>query len=140
MKQQQTAADFFSSKATYSCRYCNAEKENRDDLLKNTIRHDKYHHQIAALRYQSEKILLKIKRAVFYKQNDLRSKASALTKLISALNFIIDCFFDSVHNEYFELIRKLYFIIYSKIFTIQTKAQFFNVFRQFFFSSEWARI
>jgi hypothetical protein len=50
MKQQQTSTEFFSSRATFSCRFCDIEFEDWNNLHWNIVSHDRYHHDVLILR------------------------------------------------------------------------------------------
>lgn len=85
-------------------------------------------------------IKLKTKRFVFFKQYDLKFEFSILKKLIFALNFFMNCFSDFVHSECYDVMRKIYSLLYSQILTLKTFNEFIRVFYHFSFSFDWERI
>ena len=133
MKQQQLFEEFLSSRANYYCRYCDADSEKRDDLLRNTILYDRYHHQITIIQNRNKTINDKINRLIFLTRNKLKFELSTFKILISTLDLIMSCLSDFVHSEYYELVRKLFFIIYFKIFIIRIAKKFIKQFQLFSF-------
>ena len=131
--------EFLSSRANYCCRYCDADSKKRDDLLRNTILHDWYHHQITIIRNRSRIINDKINRLIFLTRNELKFELFALKILISTFDFMMSCSSDFAHSEYYELVRKFFLIIYFKIFTIRVAKKFIKQFQFFSFSSNWER-
>ncbi len=50
MKQQQTLTEFLNSHATFSCRFRDIEFQNRNNLRRDIVFHDRYHHDVLILR------------------------------------------------------------------------------------------
>jgi predicted small metal-binding protein len=140
IKQQQVFAKFLSSRVTYVCRYCDANVKERENLHRDIIQHDRYHHQIAIIRSLNERIFDKIKRIVYLTRNELKFESFALKKLISTFDLIMSCSSDSTHNEYYDFVRRLCFILYFKIFITRATDEFIAIFQLFSFSSDWDRI
>jgi predicted small metal-binding protein len=115
MKQQQVSTKFLSSRVIYCCRYCDANVKERENLHRDIIQHDRYHHQIVVIRSLSQRIFDKIKRIVYLTRNELKSESFVLEKLTSTLNLIMSCSSNSAHSEYYELVRRLCFVLYFKI-------------------------
>jgi hypothetical protein len=46
MKQQQTSIEFLNLRAAFSCRFCDIEYENRNNLHRDIVFHDRYHHDV----------------------------------------------------------------------------------------------
>ena len=46
MKQQQLFEKLSLSRVNYYCRYCDVDVKKRDNLLRNTVMHDRYYYQI----------------------------------------------------------------------------------------------
>jgi hypothetical protein len=136
MKQQQASTEFLSSRATFSCRFCDFEFENRDNLHRDIVSHDRYHHDVLAFRQQSMNINEKTKRIAFLSKHDLKSQFSSLQNLTSTLDLIMRCSSDSTHFEYYDLIRKIYSLLYTKILTTRAATEFITLFHDFSFSSE----
>ncbi len=136
MKQQQASTEFLSSRATFSCRFCDIEFQDRDNLRRDIVSHDRYHHDVLALRQQSLIINEKTKRIAFLFKHDLKSQSSSLQNLTSALDLIMSCSSNFAHSEYYELIRKVYSLLYIKIFTIRAATEFITLFHDFSFSFE----
>ena len=133
-------ADFLNSRVNYVCRFCDAGLHNRNDLNRNVLLHERYHHEIMTFRKKSFNIIEKIKRFVFFSQHELRSKFSILHIITFVLNIIMGCLPDPAHSEYYGIIRILYFFLYTKIFTVIVLTKFIKIFHRFFFSFEWGRI
>jgi hypothetical protein len=140
MKQQQIFAEFLSSHVIYFCRFCDAESENKNDLYKDIVFHERYHHEISTLRKRSAMINDKFKKLIFLFNNDLKSESFAFQKLISILNLIMSCSSDFLHSEYFEIICKLFSFLYIKIFIIRVFVEFIKKCHDFSFSFDWDRI
>jgi hypothetical protein len=52
----------------------------------------------------------------------------------------MSCSSNFAHSEYYELIRKIYSLLYIKILTIRAATEFITLFHDFSFSFKWARI
>lgn len=89
---------------------------------------------------QRENIIDKIQRAAYFINNNLRQELSSLIELTPALDLITNCPHNSVHSEYFRLIRRIYLISYSKILTITAAVDFSLLFCRFSFSSDYGCI
>jgi hypothetical protein len=120
MKQQQIFAKFLSSHVIYFCRFCDAESKNKNDLYKNITFYERYYHEILTLRKKNAMINDKFKKLTFFFNNDFKSKSFALQKLTSALNLIMNCSSNLVHNEYFKIIRKLFFFCTSRFSSFES--------------------
>lgn len=72
MKQQQIFAEFLSSKATFNCRFCNAESHNRDDLIRDFVIHERYYHEILVFWRKTRFIKIKTKSVAFFNQHDFK--------------------------------------------------------------------
>jgi hypothetical protein len=136
MKQQQASAGFLSSRATFSCRFCDIGFQDRDNLRRDIVFHDRYHHDVLALRQQSLIINEKTKRIAFLSKHGLKPQSSSLQNLTSALDFIMGCPPDPAHSEYYGLVRKVYPLLYIKILTTRAATEFTTLFHDFPFSSE----
>jgi hypothetical protein len=115
MKQQQESIDFFESRVTKSCRFCNFDANNRKNLFRDTIANEKYHFKMKKLRRNISRLfeITKIKASLV--KNDLIAKSSIFEKIISTLNIIMSFSFDSVHSEYYELIKRSYSMLEKSI-------------------------
>jgi hypothetical protein len=140
MKQQQESVDFFESRVTKSCRFCNFDANNRKNLSRDTIANEKYHFEMKKLRRDISRLfeITKIKTSLV--KNDLVAKLSIFEKIISTLNIIMSFSFDFAHSEYYELIRRLYSRLEKSILISREFEQFNDVFQNFSFSFEWNRI
>jgi hypothetical protein len=136
MKQQQESIDFFEFRATKFCRFCNFDANNREDLSRDTIANERYHFEMKKLRRDISRLfeITKIKASLV--KNDLIAKSSIFEKIISTLDIIMSFSFDSVHSEYYELIRRLYSMLEKSILISREFEQFNDVFQSFSFSFE----
>ncbi len=140
MKQQQESIDFFESRVTQCCRFCNFDTNNRENLSRDTIANERYHFEMKKLRRDISRLFEITKIKASFAKNDLIAKSSIFEKIISTLNIIMSFSFDLVHNEYYELIRRLYSMLEKSILTSKKFEQFNDVFQSFSFSFEWDRI
>jgi DNA-binding ferritin-like protein (Dps family) len=136
MKQQQESIDFFESRATKFCRFCNFDANNRKDLFRDTIANEKYHFEMKKLRRDILRLFEITKIKTSFVKNDLIAKSSIFEKIISTLNIIMSFFLDFVHSEYYELIKQLYSMLEKNILISTKFEQFNDVFQSFSFSSE----
>jgi DNA-binding ferritin-like protein (Dps family) len=96
MKQQQKSIDFFESRVTKSCRFCNFNANNREDLFHDTIANEKYHFKIKKLRRDISRLFEITKIKANFVKNDLIAKSSIFEKIILTLNIIMSFSLDSV--------------------------------------------
>jgi hypothetical protein len=136
MKQQQESIDFLESRATQCCRFCNFDTNNRKDLSRDTIANEKYHFEMKKLRRNISRLFEITKIKANLAKNDLIAKSSIFEKIISTLDIIMSFSLDSAHNEYYELIRRLYSMLEKSILTSREFEQFNDVFQNFSFSFE----
>ncbi len=101
MKQQQTSTEFLSSRATFSCRFCDIEFQDRNNLRRNIVFHDRYHHDVLIFRQQSLIINEKTKKIAFLFKHDLKSQSSSLQNLTFVFDFIMSCSSNFAHFEYY---------------------------------------
>ncbi len=140
MKQQQESIDFFESRVTQCCRFCNFDTNNRENLSRDTIANEKYHFEIKKLRRDISRLFEITKIKPNLAKNDLIAKSSIFEKIISTLDIIISFSFNFAHNEYYELMKRLYSMLEKNILTSKEFEQFNDVFQNFSFSFEWDRI
>jgi hypothetical protein len=81
-----------------------------------------------------------IRKKEFLIKQDLFWKFSVFENITSTLNVTMSFSSDSVHNEYYELIKRLYSIMKKNILTSQIFQQFNDVLQRFSFFFEWKRI
>jgi hypothetical protein len=136
MKQQQESVDFFESRATKSCRFCNFDANNRKNLSRDTIANERYHFEMKKLRRDISRLFEITKIKTNLVKNDLIAKSSIFEKIISTLDIIMSFSLDSVHSEYYELIRQLYSMLEKSILISKEFEQFNDVFQSFSFSFE----
>jgi hypothetical protein len=136
MKQQQKSIDFFESRVTKSCRFCNFDANNRQNLFRDTIANEKYHFEMKKFRRNISRLFEITKIKANLVKNDLIAKSSIFEKIISTLDIIMNFSFDFVHNEYYELIRRLYSMLEKSILILEEFEQFNDVFQNFLFSFE----
>jgi hypothetical protein len=120
MKQQQKSAEFLEFRITKCCRFCDADVRNRSDLNKDVVANERYHFQIQNLRKEMTKLFEVIRKKEFLIKQDLFWESSVFENITSALNVTVSFSSDSVHSEYYELIRRLYSIMRKNILTSQT--------------------
>lgn len=92
MKQQQMTFGFLFFRIIHSCRYCTADINDRENLFKNVVQHDRYHHQISFIRQKDEQIIQKTKKTIYFKQNDLK-KIVCTEKIDFCIEFHHELFF-----------------------------------------------
>jgi hypothetical protein len=100
MKQQQTSIEFLSLRAIFSCRFCDIEFQNRNNLRRNIVFHDRYHHDVLIFRQQSLIINEKTKKIIFLFKHDLKSQSSFFQNLTFVFDFIMNCFSNFTYFEY----------------------------------------
>jgi hypothetical protein len=140
MKQQQKSTKFLEFRIIKCCRFCDANVKNRNDLNKNVVANEKYHFQIQNLRKEMTKLFEVIRKKEFLIKQDLFWKSSVFENITSILNVTVSFSSNSAHNEYYELIKRLYSIMKNNILISQTFRQFNDVLQRFSFFSEWKRI
>jgi hypothetical protein len=140
MKQQQESAGFLSPRANRCCRFCDATIDNRGDMLRDIVKHGRYHHQVLALRAQAELESDKTKRENFLRTHGLAAQSSALQSILPALDLTLSRPPDPTHSEYFGLVRRLYPMIYKTILTQKASSEFTTIFQRFPFPPGWGRI
>ena len=62
MKQQQKFAECLKFKIIYNCRFCDADKTNREDLNRDFVFHERYHYQVLNCRRKAFLIIEKMKK------------------------------------------------------------------------------
>ncbi len=140
MKQQQKSARFLEFRIIKCCRFCDANVKNRSDLNKNVVANERYHFQIHNLRKEMTKLFEVIKKKEFLIKQDLFWESFVFENITSILNVTMSFSSDSVHNEYYELIKQLYSIMKKIILISQIFQQFNDVLKRFLFFFEWERI
>lgn len=76
----------------------------------------------------------------FFKKHDLKSENSVLKKLTFVLNLIMNCSSNSTHSEYYDIIRKIYFLLHNQILILKISHEFTRAFHDFSFFFDWKRI
>ena len=136
MKQQQKSVECLEFKITYNCRFCDADKTNREDFNQDFILHECYHYEILNRRKKAFLITEKVKKQQFFTRHEMTLKASALADINSILNVVLNFSSNSAHSEYFELICRLYSKLDTLVLISIVFQEFNDVFQRFSFSFE----
>ena len=93
------------------------------------MKNNRYHYQIMILKNHISVLSIKIQKFDFFKKHNFAVEFFVFRNIISALNTVLNYSFDSAHNEYFEIVRKFFFIIDTLMLINRTFLKFNDIFQ-----------